>query len=482
MPETTIDHLAAAVAGRVLGDGAVTVRDVRHDSRAVGPGELFVAVRGFTSDGHRHLDTAVAQGAAALCVDHDVAALVPRLVVPDTRAALPALAAEVHGHPSRRLTVIGVTGTNGKTMVTHFLEAIVAAAGGRPALAGTLGARIAGRRVSLARTTPESSDLQRLLAEMVAAGVDVAAIEVSSHALALGRVDHVHFAVAAFTNLSQDHLDFHDGMDDYFAAKARLFDPARADHAVVWVDDPWGRKLAGRIELPTTTAAFSPGADVHSAGLRGDVDGSSFDLVTPAGTVAARVAIPGRFNVANALVAAGCALQAGIPLDAVAAGLETVSRVAGRMDIVRVPGRPTVIVDYAHTPAGVAAVVESTRYFTRGRLVVVVGAGGDRDRDKRFGMGAAAAAADRVVVTSDNPRHEDPHEIVAAVAAGARSVGPDRVVEEPDRRAAIALAVREAGPEDVVLLLGKGHEQGQQVGDTILPFDDRTVAAEELSA
>ncbi len=482
MPDVTLARLAEVVSGVVAGDPEVAVRDVHHDSRAVGPGEMFVAVRGFTSDGHRHVGVAVEHGAAALCVDHDLDAPVPRLVVADTRAALPSLAATVHGHPSEKLAVIGITGTNGKTMVAHLIEAIAAAAGLRPALSGTLGARISGEGVPLERTTPEATDLQRLLSRMVEAGVDVAAIEVSSHALALGRADEVRFRVAAFTNLSQDHLDFHGDMEAYFQAKARLFDARRTDHAVVWADDPWGRRLLDRMEMPATTAGMTADADVRAVGVEAGVDGSTFTLVTPTGRAAARVNVPGDFNVANGLVAAACALASGIGLDAITAGLAAVDRVPGRMDPVRAPGRPTVIVDYAHTPAGVAAVVASARTFTRGAVLVVVGAGGDRDRDKRFAMGQAAAAADGVVVTSDNPRHEDPDAIVAAVAAGARSVDPGRVAEEPDRRRAIALALQGAGPDDVVLILGKGHEQGQQVGDVVLPFDDRAVAAEELAS
>ncbi len=480
MPDPTLSTLAGLVAGRIVGDPATAVADVHHDSRAVTPGSLFVALRGARADGHDFLDAAIAAGAAAVCVaaEHRVAA--PQLVVADTRRALAPLAAAVHGHPSRRLPVVGVTGTNGKTTVVHFLEAIATAAGLTPGIAGTLGARIAGRGVPLAHTTPEASDLQRLLAAMVDAGVELAAVEVSSHALHYGRADATSFRLAAFTNLSQDHLDLHGDMEAYYAAKASLFAVDRVESAVVWVDDPWGRRLAAATTVPVVAVGLAAG-DVHAAGVASSVEGSRFEVVARGDRFPVTIDLPGDFNVANALVAAACALELGIGPAAVAAGLRAVARVPGRMDPVQVDGGPAVLVDYAHTPAGIAAVIGAARGFGPGRIVAVVGAGGDRDRDKRPEMGRAAAAADLVVVTTDNPRSETAASIVAAVAAGARAVAPERVVVEPDRRRAIRAAVRAADAGDLVLVLGKGHEQGQDFGDRVVPFDDLTVAREELA-
>ncbi len=480
MPDPTLSTLAGLVAGRIVGDPATAVADVHHDSRAVTPGSLFVALRGARADGHDFLDAAIAAGAAAVCVaaEHRVAA--PQLVVADTRRALAPLAAAVHGHPSRRLPVVGVTGTNGKTTVVHFLEAIATAAGLSPGIAGTLGARIAGRGVPLAHTTPEASDLQRLLAAMVDAGVELAAVEVSSHALHYGRADATSFRLAAFTNLSQDHLDLHGDMEAYYAAKASLFAADRVESAVVWVDDPWGRRLAAATTVPVVAVGLAAG-DVHAAGVASSVEGSRFEVVARGDRFPVTIDLPGDFNVANALVAAACALELGIGPAAVAAGLRAVARVPGRMDPVQVDGGPAVLVDYAHTPAGIAAVIGAARGFGPGRIVAVVGAGGDRDRDKRPEMGRAAAAADLVVVTTDNPRSETAASIVAAVAAGARAVAPERVVVEPDRRRAIRAAVRAADAGDLVLVLGKGHEQGQDFGDRVVPFDDLTVAREELA-
>ncbi len=478
-PDATLATLAAAGGGRVVGDGTVRVADVHHDSGDVTPGSLFVAVRGLRTDGHRYVPAAIAAGAAAVCVEQPLDATVPQLVVPDTRAALGPLAAAVHGHPSDRLTIVGVTGTNGKTTVVHFLEAIATAAGLTAGAAGTLGTRIAGRAQPQARTTPEATDFQRLLAAMADAGVDVAAVEVSSHALRLGRVAGTRFAVGAFTNLSQDHLDFHHDMDDYFAAKASLFEPARVARAVVWVDDPWGARLAGRLAVPVTTVGLA-GGDVHAEGVAADFDGSSFTVVTPGGSGRAEIRLPGGFNVANALVAAACAQAVGIDLDAVAAGLAAVPRVAGRMEAVRRAGGPEVIVDYAHTPAGVAAAIATARELGGGRVVAVVGAGGDRDQAKRPAMGRAAASADLAVVTNDNPRSEPPEAIIAAVVEGARQVAGAHVLVEADRRLAIRTALARAGEGDVVLVLGKGHEPGQDFGDRVEPFDDVAVAREEL--
>jgi len=475
----TLRHLASAVGGRIVGDPNTVVTDVTHDSREAAPGRLFVAVRGFTVDGHRFVPAALAAG-AAVCVE-DEPAEGPALVVADTRAAMGPLAARVHNLPSDQMAVVGVTGTNGKTTVTHMIEEIVAAAGLTPGLVGTVGARVALEPVPVERTTPEASDFQRLLARMVEAGVHIAAVEVSSHALALGRVGGTGFAVAAFTNLSQDHLDFHGTMEEYEATKHSLFVPGFAKRAVVWVEDPAGRRIAAMTELPVTRVGLGPTAEVFAADVDLSLSGSSFTIVGPSGSTGVRLLVPGDFNVANALIAAACARELGLPWDAIAAGLGRVSVVPGRFEIVDIGSDVTVVVDYAHTPEGVGAVVATTRALAgSGRVIVVVGAGGDRDRAKRPLMGAAAATADLAVLTSDNPRSEDPATILEEVAAGA-AAGPARVVRELDRRRAIGRALDEAEAGDVVLVLGKGHEQGQQFAAKILPFDDRTVVREEAA-
>lgn len=469
----TLERLAIVGAGRVVGDETIAVRDVTHDSRSAGPDDLFVAVRGKHLDGHQFVGSSAA---AAACVDRPIATTKPLLVVPDTRVALPILAAEVHAHPSRQLQLIGITGTNGKTTVAHLVAAIVEEAGDLPGLIGTVGARIGAESVSLERTSPEASDFQRLLRRMVDAGVRTAAVEVSSHALAYGRAAATEFAVVAFTNLTQDHLDFHGDMEAYFAAKASLFDRSEGI-AVVNIDDPWGRRLAESLALPVVTVGA--GGDFRAERLVQGLGESRFML--EAGEEAHPVVLPmgGRFNVENAVMAAACANAAGYGLAVIADGLSRVPPVPGRMERVSGGEAPAVIVDYAHTPDGIAQVLESVRPLVAGRLIVVVGAGGDRDAAKRPDMGRAASQADLLVLTSDNPRSEEPRSIIEAVAGGADGPAEVRVIE--DRRTAIAEAIEAAGPQDAVLILGKGHEPGQEIAGTVYPFDDRAVAREVVS-
>ena len=463
----------------VIGDD-VSIDDVTHDSRAVKVGDLFVAVRGLVMDGHDFVDAALAAGAAAVAVDRAADATYSQLVVQDTRASLGPLAAAVHGEPSQRVAVVGITGTNGKTTVTHLIESIVAAGGGTPGVIGTVGARIAGDHIALSRTTPEASDLQRLLARMVEADVDVVAVEVSSHALALHRVDGVWFRVVAFTNLMQDHLDFHGDMDSYLAVKSRLFDVAGAERAVVGVDDEAGRSIAATAQMPVTTVALDQAADITATDVEMTLDGSTFTVITPEGSYRASMPLPGLFNIRNALLAAAIARELRCTQETIAAGLAVVGAIPGRFETVD-EGQPFgVVVDYAHTPDAIAAMIESAHRLTDGRVIAVVGAGGDRDRAKRAAMGRAAAGADLVVLTSDNPRSEDPLVIIAEVAAGLASGA--EAFTEPDRRLAIRSAVAHAEKGDLVLILGKGHETGQEVDGTIHPFDDRMVAAEELRA
>ena len=475
-PDIPLSRLAEQLGVEYDGP-VVVVDDVHHDSRDAGPGSLFVAIPGANVDGHDYAARAVAAGAVALVVERPIEVDVPQLIVDSARRALPLVAAEVHGHPSEALTVIGVTGTNGKTTVTYMLESIARAAGRVPGLVGTIGARIDGEPVPVPRTTPEASDLQRLLAAMRDRRVEIAALEVSSHALALGRVDGVSFSVGAFTNLSRDHLDFHVDMDEYYQAKASLFISERTRVGIVWVEDEWGRRLVQEADVPVRTVGFSDGCDVRGGNVRVDTTSSRFEITHGEESASVTMSMPGRFNVANALIAAACALEAGIDLASIVTGLERLEPIPGRLELVPGTGPFTVIVDYAHSPEAITEVIAEARAFGAERVIVVVGAGGDRDREKRPMMGAAAAGADVAFITSDNPRSEDPAEIIEQMVAGAGR--GSHVTVEPDRRTAIGLALEQARDGDVVLVLGKGHEHGQEFSDRIEPFDDREVVAEQ---
>ncbi len=484
----TGEHVDAAAAS-----GPVAVTGVTLDSRAVRPGDLYAALPGARVHGAEFTADAAAAGATAVLTDPAGAAAaagvdLPRLVVPDPRAVLGRLAAAVYGDPARGLTLLGVTGTNGKTTTCYLLESALRATGRATGLVGTIETRVLDERVLSVRTTPESPDVHALLAVMRERGVDVCAMEVSSHALALHRVDGVVYDVAAFTNLSQDHLDFHPDLEHYFAAKASLFTPERAREGVVVVDDAWGRRLAAGAGVPVTTLATGGGAaDWVADGARSPASGGStaFTLTGPDGARHDLVSpLPGDFNVANTALAFVVLLRAGVPAPDAADALARAGGVPGRMERVTAggdaagataPGGPLAVVDYAHTPDAVAAALRSLRPATRGRLVVVLGAGGDRDPGKRAAMGAAAARhADLVVVTDDNPRSEDPASIRAAVLSGA--AGPAQVVEVAGRAEAVLAAVRAARDErDTVLVAGKGHERGQEVDGTVHPFDDRDV-------
>lgn len=440
----------------------VVVRSIDYDSRAVGAGSLFCALPGEHTDGHDHAAAAVRGGAVAVVVERLLDLDVPQIVVPDARAAMGLLASEFFDHPSRRLDVVGVTGTNGKTTVVHLLAAILEQAGRPTGVLGTL---------TGARTTPEAPDLQARLAEWAASGHSAVAMEVSSHAVELRRIDGTWFTAAVFTNLSQDHLDFHGTMDRYFAAKARLFEPDRAAMGLVNRDDPWGRRLLGQIAIPAVAWSAEDVADVV---LR--ADGSTF---TWRGRQV-RLALAGRFNLANAVAAAETALALGLGPEQVAAGLSRAQPVTGRFEPVG-GGDVGVLVDYAHTPDGLEQALGSARELTSGRLIVVFGCGGDRDREKRALMGRVAdRGADLMVVTSDNPRSEDPATIIDAVLAGVERT--EDLVVEADRGRAITAAVAGADPGDLVVVAGKGHETTQDLGDRVIAFDDRVVAAAALRA
>jgi UDP-N-acetylmuramoyl-L-alanyl-D-glutamate--2,6-diaminopimelate ligase len=485
-----LDHLATAAGDllvRIDGDPSTSVTGVAYDSRAVGPGDLFFCVPGAVSDGHEWAGAAARAGAAALCVERPTGAGIPEIVVTDARRAMARIGAAAFGNPAGELTLLGVTGTNGKTTTAFMLEEILAADGRTTGLIGTIETRIAGTRRAGVRTTPESLDLHRLFREMIDAGVDSVAMEVTSHALALHRVEGIRFASAAFTNLSQDHLDFHAGMEDYFEAKRSLFMPERLERGATNVDDPYGRKLLDDAAVPVIGFGAASGADVRAEGVEIGPASTTFTLITPSGTAPVRIALAGHFNVSNALAAAAAAHQAGIGIAAIASGLQSLRAVPGRFESVDA-GQPfSVLVDYAHTPDSLDNVLRAARPLASaggGRVICLFGCGGDRDRGKRPLMGAVAARlADYVIVTSDNPRSEDPVAIIDEILEGVlaeRPSGPDVVT--PDRAAAIAAGLGVARAGDVFVIAGKGHEQGQQFADHTIEFDDRVVARDGLAA
>lgn len=472
-------HAVAAVAGaEVRGDPATPVRDLAYDSGSVPAGALFFCVRGARADGHDFAAAAVGAGAAALVVERWLELDAPQVLVGSVREAMGPMSAVVTGEPAAAMTMVGITGTNGKTTTTYLLEAVFRAAGMVPGVIGTTGARVDGRPVPLARTTPEAPDLHRLMAQMRVAGVGAVAMEVSSHALAQHRVGGIVYDVGLFTNLSQDHLDYHPTMQEYFAAKARLFSPTHARLGVVNADDPWGRRLLQDPAIAMTTFAVEGAADLRAEEVHADTAG----VVFRAGGVVVRSPLRGRFNVANCLGALAVARALGIDLGTAAEAVGEVRVVPGRMDPVEAGQDFLVVVDYAHTPDSILHVLRAARPLATGRVIVVFGCGGDRDHAKRPLMGeAATSGADLTVVTSDNPRSEDPSAIIGEILPGA-VIGGGAFVVEPDRRAAIGLAIGEAGPGDVVVIAGKGHEAYQEIGGWVEPFDDRAVAHQELLA
>jgi UDP-N-acetylmuramoyl-L-alanyl-D-glutamate--2,6-diaminopimelate ligase len=483
-------RLTELIATDAPGAGAVEIAALAYDSRCVSPGTLFFCVKGERSDGHDFAAQAVAQGAAALVVERplhlDLG--VPEVVVPSARVAMGPLAARFNGDPSARLRVVGVTGTNGKTTTAYLVRALLGGTGERCGLLGTVTSVVAGVERPVTRTTPEAIDVQAAFREMLDGGDTACAMEVSSHALELDRVGGVHFAAAIFTNLTQDHLDFHPSMEEYFQAKRRLFvaaDPPPI--CVVNVADPYGQRLAA--ELPAAVSFAVQGeADYRAHDVRMDFAGCRFVLQTPLGEHSVSLPLPGRFNVANALGALAATHAMGADLNSLVAALELGVRVPGRFEPVREGQDFAVLVDYAHTPDSLENVLCAARELACGRVVCVFGAGGDRDRGKRPLMGEIAARlADVVVVTSDNPRSESPEAIVREILAGTGSDAADanavQVQVQVDRRAAIEQAIALAGAGDVVVIAGKGHEQGQEfAGARKVPFDDVTVAREVLRA
>jgi UDP-N-acetylmuramoyl-L-alanyl-D-glutamate--2,6-diaminopimelate ligase len=495
-----LDELIAASGA---GPGAaVEITGLAYDSRRAQPGTLFFCVRGYQSDGHDFAAQAVERGAAALVVERPLGLGVPEVMVSSARAAMGPAAVRFYGDPSAELSVVGVTGTNGKTTTAFLLRALLEAgdrdsAGASCGLLGTVKSVIGGVERPVTRTTSEAIDLQADFRMMLDGGDRACAMEVSSHALELGRADDVHFAAAIFTNLTQDHLDFHETMEDYFQAKRRLFKPAPGV-SVVNVGDSYGRRLAEEIDGVCTFAVGEQQADYRATDLRCDFGGCRFTLRTPAGVRDLTLPLAGRFNVANALGSLAVAHLLGGELDVLVAALERGVRVPGRMEVVDEGQDFVVLVDYAHTPDSLENVLSAARELTGageqgpGRVVCVFGAGGDRDRGKRPLMGEIAArTADVVVVTSDNPRSEDPEAIISEILTGTaraaqltRGRPSGRPIESiVDRKEAISRAIADSRTGDVVVIAGKGHEQGQELADgRKLPFDDVSVARDVLRA
>jgi UDP-N-acetylmuramoyl-L-alanyl-D-glutamate--2,6-diaminopimelate ligase len=467
----------------LLGDGPdVVVSGLTFDNRLVAEGTLFFCVPGFTRDGHDFAPDAVARGASALVVERPLGLGVPEVVVPDVRAAMAQAAARFYGDPSASLRVAGVTGTNGKTTTAFLTRALVEGAGISCGLLGTVKSVVGGVEREVVRTTPEAIDLQRTFREMLDAGDAACAMEISSHALELRRADGIHVTAAVFTNLTQDHLDFHHTMEDYFQAKRRLFASELTRARIVNADDPYGRRLID--EFDVITFGIASEADYRAVDVRMDATGCDFVAVTPDGSFEARVPLPGRFNVLNALAAWAAARALGAPADGIPASLRGATTAPGRFQPVEA-GQPfSVIVDYAHKPDALEQVLLAARELASGKLIVVVGAGGDRDRGKRPIMGEIAARlADVALITSDNPRSEPPEAIIDEIVAGIPPSPHALVERDADRRASIFRAIELAQEGDVVVIAGKGHEQGQEFENGRKePFDDTAVAREAIAA
>ncbi len=489
-----LQELASLFLNRELrGDAAADVTGLAVDSRRAAVGDLFICIPGFTQDGHDFAASAVANGASALLVERALPLNVPQLIVPDARYAAAIVARHFYGDPSKRLRAIGVTGTNGKTTTTSLIEAILSAAGHETGLMGTIRVKVGGRTETAERTTADAVSLQRTLRKMADAGASYCVMEVSSHALDQGRTIGIDFRTAVFTNLSQDHLDYHGTMERYAEAKGLFFtrlgnasEPGERGRkfAVLNADDPAHERYKAITAAETILYGIDAPADVRASDIRLTAWGTAMKVSTFAGDIELNVKLLGKFNVYNVLAAIAATLAEGVPLSTIKEALERLSGVEGRVEPV-VAGQPfSVLVDYAHTPDGLRSVLDTVNEFARGRIITVFGCGGDRDRKKRPIMGRIAAErSDYCILTSDNPRSEAPAAILAEIETGVREAGADaskyEVIE--DRRRAIQKAVEMAEPDDVVLIAGKGHETYQIVGDVTLPFDDRLVAKEAIA-
>ncbi len=496
-----IRSVAAHAPFGALLPGAESVADVPvtgivYDSRQAAPGSVFVSIRGLQADGASFVEAAVARGAVAVVAETGAPAgvRVPWFQVADARHALAALSSEFYGKPSERITLVGITGTNGKTTTSYLLAAVFEAAGIRCGRIGTVGYRIGAREVEAARTTPESPELQRMLRDMIAQGCGACVMEVSSHALVMRRADFLRFAAVIFTNLTRDHLDFHGDMEQYFVAKRRLFELAPPESVGISnADDPRGSDFAAAVRRPLTYAIDAP-ADVRPGPISFSLEGLEFDLRTPRGTVHIRSKLVGRPNAYNILAAVAAATALDLPSGAIEQGISSLENVPGRFQVVSSSRDDVrVVVDYAHTDDALKNLLETARPLAAGRVITVFGCGGDRDKTKRPLMGAVAARlSDMVIVTSDNPRSEDPEQIIEDIKRGivlpADRMGPKGqgprstpCLAIADRKAAIERAIREARPGDLVLVAGKGHEKYQVIGERTLPFDDVEVARAALA-
>ena len=478
------------------------VKDITYDSRKVKPGSLFVAVRGFHSDGHQFISQAIQRGAMGIIAEERIidkgGSAIPVINVSNSRTALAGLAAAFFGHPSRKLKLIGITGTKGKTTTSYLVKSIIEAAGYTTGLIGTIGYHVGHKIYPAPNTTPESLDIQQLLGEMVDAGAGYCVMEVSSHALALGRTCGCEFESAVFTNFQQDHLDFHKDKESYFRAKLLLFTGLAPDKkTVVNADDAVSQEIIKRRKLAVYTFGMSAQADIRPTGKIGhSISGLAFSAHTPSGIIVVESPLVGRYNVYNILAAIGVGIAMGFKTDVIAKGIKSMQSVPGRMEKVDEGQAFEVIVDYAHTEDSLASLLEAVRAMTKGRVITVFGCGGDRDRTKRPKMGLSAVqGSDVAIVTSDNPRSEDPLEIIREIEAGLTGIGvkissteaelPSSSGEKPyyvipDRRDAVAAAVRMARVGDVVVLAGKGHEDYQIIGDRKIHFDDREIVREEI--
>lgn len=488
-----LQQLASLIStGRLVGDGETQISGIQIDSRKAAQGDLFICLQGHTVDGHTFAPRAVESGASALVVDHALELDVPQLIVKDTRLAMAILADYYFDHPSHKLKLIGITGTNGKTTTTYLIEQILSDAGFAPGVIGTVEMRYNGQSLPMSGTTPEALDLQRHLAAMAEGGTDYCTMEVSSHALEQGRVKGCRYRTAIFTNLTQDHLDYHGTMENYAAAKGLLFSrlgneyaasQAERSYAVLNADDAASKEFARLTSAEVLTYGIDNEADVRASSIRITAHGTSFHLESFKGAVDITLQMAGKYNVYNALAAVCAALIEGIPLDRIKQSLESLAGVPGRVEAVKAGQQFAVIVDYAHTPDGLENVLKAVKEFAAGRIICVFGCGGDRDRTKRPIMGKIAARyADYAIVTSDNPRTEDPNLILLDIEAGLIEDGVDKARYEllSDRHAAIQKAVEMASPDDVVLIAGKGHETYQIIGGHTFDFDDREVAKEAI--
>jgi len=472
-----IEHIPAS---RLIGDD-VEVADLTIDSREVKRGSLFCAVVGTHVDGHDYVGEAQARGASAVLVSRRLTVGLPQVIVPSVRLSVGPVASQLFGHPSHSLDVVGVTGTNGKTTVSYFVEAVLKGGGRQTGLIGTIETKYAGDNLVSLHTTPEAPDLQRTFMHMLDSGLDAVVMEVSSHGLDLHRVDGTRFAVGVFTNLAPEHLDFHGTMEQYFYAKSLLFERGRTGCAVVGMSTPWGRRLSHQLEIPRLTYGEDPDSDLVISGLTLDRESTTFTLSGVVKTRTIRVPIPGIYSAENAAAAFGVGLSLGIAQDEIVAGIEAASHIDGRFEFVDEGQDFSVIVDYAHTPEAIAALIRAARAMTPGtRVILVMGARGNRDRTKRPDLAHAAAKADVVIFTTDNPGDEEPRFTLAQLLAGTLDVAHNRLSVEVDRRDAIASALAQADPGDTILIVGRGHEKTIHVGGKEVPFDDREVARQCL--